>query len=71
MLLYYALACAPFFLLPPGISSDCVSGGGSGRLFAALILGTVCIGVDGQFSVLMGNGIHRESGLCSEPVCHG
>ena len=37
---------------------------GSGRRFAALLLGAVCIGVDGQFPVLMGT-LYTGSAGCA------
>ena len=37
---------------------------GSGRLFAAFVLGAACIGVDGQFPVLMGT-LYTGSAGCA------
>ena len=49
---------------------------GSGRLFAALVLGAVCIDADGQSPLLAVPlaefyAILRSIEFCSEPVCHG
>ena len=46
------LVCAPLFLLARAFRVIAPVVVGSGRLFAALVLGGVCIGVDGLYSEL-------------------